>query len=53
VYPSAKAIARPEVKAFLDFVLASHQQIADNAKIVAMTEEQATKAKGDLTKAES
>jgi phosphate transport system substrate-binding protein len=53
MYPSAKAIARPEVKAFLDFVLANHQQIADNAKIVAMTEEQATEAKAALTKAES
>jgi phosphate transport system substrate-binding protein len=53
MYPSAKAIARPEVKAFMDFILANQQQIADNAKIVGMTEEQATEAKAALTKAES
>jgi len=52
MYPAAKAIARPEVKAFLDYVLENNQTIADNAKIVPMTDEQATKAKTDLTKAE-
>ncbi len=53
MYPSAKAIARPEVKAFMDYILANQQAIADASKIVAMTPEQATKAKADLTKAES
>lgn len=53
MYPGAKAIARPEVKAFMDYVLANQQAIADASKIVAMTDEQATKAKADLTKAES
>jgi phosphate transport system substrate-binding protein len=53
MYPSAKSIARPEVKAFMDFILANHQQIADAAKFVAMTEEQASAAQTALTKAEA
>ncbi len=53
MYPSSKAIARPEVKGFMDYVLANQQAIADASKIVALTAEQATKAKADLTKAES
>ena len=53
MYPSAKAIARPEVKAFMDFILANQADIAKAANIVGLTEEQATKAKSDLTKAEA
>ncbi len=53
MYPAAKSIARPEVKGFLDYILANQQAIADASKIVALTEEQATKAQADLTKAES
>ena len=53
MYPSAKAIQRPEVKAFMDFVIENQESIADAAKIVPMTSEQATKAQADLTKAES
>jgi len=52
MYPSAKALARPEVKAFMDFVIANQAAIAKAANIVALTDEQATKAKSDLTKAE-
>ncbi len=52
MYPSAKAIARPEVKAFMDFILANQADIAKASNIVALTEEQSTKAKSDLTKAE-
>ncbi len=52
MYPSSKAIARPEVKAFMDFVIANQQDIAEAAKIVPLTEEQATKAKTDLQSAE-
>ncbi len=52
MYPSSKAIARPEVKAFMDFVIANQQDIAEAAKIVPLTEEQATKAKSDLQAAE-
>jgi phosphate transport system substrate-binding protein len=52
MYPSAKGIQRPEVKAFMDFVLAQAPAIAEAAKIVPMTDEQATKAKSDLATAE-
>ena len=52
MYPSAKAIARPEVKAFMDFVLANQADIAKAAQIVPLTDEQLTKAKSALTKAE-
>ena len=41
MYPSSKAIARPEVKAFMDFVVANQADIADAAKIVPLTDEQA------------
>jgi phosphate transport system substrate-binding protein len=53
MYPSAKAIARPEVKAFMDFVLANYQEIADTAKIVPLTDAQAGEAKTALGKAEA
>ena len=52
MYPSAKAIARPEVKAFMDFILANQTDIAKASNIVGLTDEQATKAKSDLTTAE-
>ena len=52
MYPSAKAIARPEVKAFMDFIIANQNDIAKAANIVGMTDEQLTKAKSDLTTAE-
>ena len=45
-------MARREVKAFMDFVIANASSIADAAKIVPMTDEQATKAKSDLATAE-
>jgi phosphate transport system substrate-binding protein len=53
MYPSTKAIARPEVKAFMDFVIANQADIAKAAQIVPMTDEQLTKAQGDLKTAES
>ena len=53
MYPSAKAIARPEVKAFMDFVIANQADIAKAAQIVPMTDEQLTKAKADLKTAEA
>src|SRR4051794_15938412 len=52
MYPSSKAIARPEVKAFLDFVIANQEDIAKASKIVPLTSEQATKAQSDLKSAE-
>ena len=52
MYPSAKAIARPEVKAFMEFVVANQADIAKAAQIVPLTEEQLTKAKSELKTAE-
>jgi phosphate transport system substrate-binding protein len=48
MYPSAEAIAKPHVKAFMDFVIANQQAIAEAAQIVPMTEEQATEAQSAL-----
>jgi len=48
MYPSDKALKQPEVKAFLDYVTENYQEIAEVAKIVPMSEEQATKAKSAL-----
>jgi phosphate transport system substrate-binding protein len=53
MYPSTKAIARPEVKAFLEFTIANQEKIADAAKFVPLTAEQATAASEALTKAET
>jgi phosphate transport system substrate-binding protein len=53
MYPSSKAIARPEVKAFMEFVVANQKAIAAAAKIVPLTEAQAGEAKAELVKAEA
>jgi phosphate transport system substrate-binding protein len=52
MYPSKEAIAKPEVKAFMDFVVANQQAIAEAAQIVPLTEEQATEAQSALTELE-
>ena len=46
MYPSAKALARPEVKGFMDYILANQQAIADASKIVPLTDEQADQGQG-------
>ena len=48
MYPSTKALKRPEVKAFMDYVVANQQAIADASQIVAMNQQQADKAKAAL-----
>jgi phosphate transport system substrate-binding protein len=53
MYPSAKAMKRPEVKAFMEFVVGQAPQIAEAAKIVPLTGEQTSLAKDELAKAES
>src|SRR5215210_5204117 len=53
MYPSEKAMARPEVKAFMEFVMENQAEIADTAKIVPLTDAQATKARTELDTAES
>jgi phosphate transport system substrate-binding protein len=45
MYPSAKALKRPEVKAFLDFIIENHGPIAEASQIVPMSQEQADRAK--------
>jgi phosphate transport system substrate-binding protein len=48
MYPSKEAIAKPEVKAFMDFTVANQQAIAEAAQIVPLTQEQATEAQSAL-----
>ena len=45
MYPSDKALQRPEVKAFVKFVIANQQAIAEAAQIVPLTEQQAGASK--------
>jgi phosphate transport system substrate-binding protein len=44
MYPSAAALKRPEVDAFVKFYVDNYDQIAQQAKLVPMTTEQADKA---------
>ena len=53
IYPSAKAVARPEVKAFLEYMNANADEIAKTALFVPLTAEQTTKAKSELEKIEA
>jgi phosphate transport system substrate-binding protein len=48
MYPSDKAMARPEVKAFMDFTVENQQVIAEASQIVPLTEQQASEAKTSL-----
>jgi phosphate transport system substrate-binding protein len=48
MYPSEKALADPATKAFVDYVLANHQQIAEAAQIVPMAPDDAEKSKRAL-----
>jgi phosphate transport system substrate-binding protein len=44
MYPSDAALEKPHIKAFMDFVLENQQAIAEAAKFVSLTEEQASEA---------
>jgi phosphate transport system substrate-binding protein len=48
MYPSEKALERPEVKAFMDYVVENYDAIAEAAAMVPMSSEQADKATTDL-----
>jgi phosphate transport system substrate-binding protein len=48
MYPSTKALKRPEVQAFLDYVLANYQDVATVSQIVPMSSEQADKSTSAL-----
>jgi hypothetical protein len=53
MYVSAQSIAKPQVRALMDFVLADQAAIAEYSQIVAMTDKQIEKAQDALAKAES
>jgi phosphate transport system substrate-binding protein len=53
MYPNQKSLARPEVKAFMDYVIANYESIATSSQIVPMTADQAAKGKSELESAES
>jgi phosphate transport system substrate-binding protein len=48
MYPSKEALGRPEVRAFIDFVVANQQAIAEASQIVPMTEEQAAESQSKV-----
>ena len=48
MYPSTKAMERPEVQAFMEFVTSQAPAIAEAAKIVPLTSEQQSEAEGAL-----
>jgi phosphate transport system substrate-binding protein len=50
MYPSDKALKRPEVDAFMKFVVDNYQAIAEAAKIVPMTDQQASESKTEVGK---
>jgi phosphate transport system substrate-binding protein len=50
MYPSDKALQRPEVKAFMEFVVNHYAEIAKASKIVPMTDSQAAESKTEVDK---
>ena len=50
IYPSAEALQRPEVKAFVEFYLENQQQITEQALFVPMTEEQLAESQDKVAK---
>jgi phosphate transport system substrate-binding protein len=53
MYPSSDAIQKPEVKAYLQFVVDNYNTIAEQSQIVPMDSSQAAKAKSAFEKASS
>lgn len=51
MYPSTETIARPEVKAFLQYILDNNEKIVTAADYVPLTDELLTKAKANLERA--
>jgi phosphate transport system substrate-binding protein len=48
MYPSEKALRKPEVRAFMDFVVQNYDSIAEASQIVPMSQQQAQKATNAL-----
>lgn len=44
IYPSAEALQKPEVQAFVEFYINSNQEIAERAGLIPLTEEQKAEA---------
>ena len=53
MYPSEKSLARPEVKAFMEYTLANQDTIAKSSQIVPLTPEQLEKGNTALKEAEA
>jgi phosphate transport system substrate-binding protein len=53
MYPSEQALGRPEVKAFMEFVLDNEETIAEQAQIVPLTSAQVDEGKQALQEAEA
>ncbi len=51
MYPSADAISKPEVKAYMQYVVDNYDTIAEQAQIVPMDSSQASEATSALAKA--
>ena len=51
IYAKKSSFERPEVHAFIEFILDNEQEIAEAAQFVPLTDEQLTKAKADLAAA--
>jgi phosphate transport system substrate-binding protein len=49
MYVKKESLAKPQVKAFLQYVLDNEQAIAESAQFVPLTDEQLQKAKSDLS----
>jgi len=53
VYPSAEAMKKPEVKAFLEFYLENVNEVAEQAGFIPLTDAQLSKSQKELTSLES
>lgn len=50
IYPNAASLKRPEVQAFVEYYVANHKQIAEDAKFIPLNAQQETELKADLDK---
>jgi phosphate transport system substrate-binding protein len=48
MYPKREALQRPEVRAFMEFVVQNHQQIAEASRIVPMNQQQALESQQEF-----
>ena len=53
MYPSEKSLAKPQVKAFMDYIVENQAEIAKTAQIVPMTAAAGQEGRGDLKAAEA